>query len=98
MTQTRKHNYYSQNEFFAGMIKAAYPDATPEYRFHPQRRWRFDWYIPSIKVAVEIEGGAWIAGRHNRPIGYSSVWILKGHGKVQYGNANGHTRLPHCAR
>lgn len=52
------------------MIKAAYPDATPEYRFHPQRRWRFDWYIPSIKVAVEIEGGAWIAGRHNRPIGY----------------------------
>jgi hypothetical protein len=52
------------------MLKAAFPDAVPEYRFHPQRRWRFDWYIPSRQVAIEIEGGVWITGRHTRPAGY----------------------------
>jgi len=27
-----------------------------EYRFHPTRKWRFDGAIPSVKVAVEVEG------------------------------------------
>ena len=41
-----------------------------EYRFHPERRWRFDWADPERKVAIEIEGGVWTRGRHVRPIGY----------------------------
>lgn len=28
-----------------------------EYRFAKPRRWRFDWAIPEIMVAVEYEGG-----------------------------------------
>lgn len=32
-------------------------DIIPEYRFHPTRKWRFDFAIPHIKVAIEIEGG-----------------------------------------
>lgn len=28
-----------------------------EYRFHGERKWRFDWAAPSIKLAVEFEGG-----------------------------------------
>lgn len=28
-----------------------------EYRFHPTRRWRFDFAWPDQKVAVEIQGG-----------------------------------------
>jgi hypothetical protein len=28
----------------------------PEYRFHPERKWRFDWAFPDIKLAVEYEG------------------------------------------
>ena len=32
-------------------------DPESEYRFHPQRRWRFDWAWPAQKVAVEYEGG-----------------------------------------
>jgi hypothetical protein len=31
--------------------------AVPEYKFHPKRKWRFDYAFPDIKVALEIEGG-----------------------------------------
>jgi very-short-patch-repair endonuclease len=41
-----------------------------EYRFHPVRRWRFDIAVPELKIAVEIEGGTWIQGRHTRAKGY----------------------------
>lgn len=28
-----------------------------EYQFNPDRKWRFDWAIPALKLAVEYEGG-----------------------------------------
>ncbi len=43
---------------------------TEEYRFHPKRRWRFDLAIPECKIAIEIEGGSWVQGRHTRAKGY----------------------------
>ena len=42
-----------------------------EYRFAPPRRWRFDFAWPEIRLALEIEGGTWVRGRHNRPGGYA---------------------------
>jgi|TARA_Y100000310_G_C20695361_1_gene825306 very-short-patch-repair endonuclease len=41
-----------------------------EQRFHPTRKWRFDFYWPDLKIACEVEGGIWISGRHNRPISF----------------------------
>lgn len=41
----------------------------PEFRFHPERKWRFDYAWPQQKVFVEIEGGLFIQGRHNRGAG-----------------------------
>jgi len=42
----------------------------PEYYFALPRRWHFDVAWPEHLVAVEIEGGVWINGRHNRPRGF----------------------------
>jgi len=35
------------------------------------RDWRFDFAWPSVKVAVECEGGIWNRGRHTRALGYT---------------------------
>lgn len=31
-----------------------------EFLFHPTRRWRFDYALPSLKIAVEVSGGVWM--------------------------------------
>ncbi|MDR0864977.1 MAG: hypothetical protein LBO74_08605 [Candidatus Symbiothrix sp.] len=41
-----------------------------EYIFHPTRKWRFDYAIPTHKIALEVEGGVWTKGRHTSPKGF----------------------------
>ena len=41
-----------------------------EFRFHATRRWRFDYAFPTLKIAVEVDGGVWTGGRHINPAGY----------------------------
>lgn len=43
-----------------------------EYRFHHDRKWRFDYYIPMHRVAIEVEGGIWTGGRHVRGKGFTN--------------------------
>jgi very-short-patch-repair endonuclease len=45
---------------------------TSEYRFHPIRRWRFDYAWEDRKIAVEIEGGIWTRGAHTRGVHFIS--------------------------
>lgn len=42
-----------------------------EYRFHPDRGWRFDFARPWDKIAVEVEGLTHKFGRHQRVQGYT---------------------------
>ena len=43
-----------------------------EHRFDFDRRWRFDLAWPDDKIAVEVEGGIWIDGRHVRGKGFEA--------------------------
>lgn len=45
-------------------------ECVKEYKFHPKRRWRFDYAIPDHKIALEVEGGVWTGGRHIRAQGF----------------------------
>ena len=51
-------------------LSALGADWTAEHRFHSVRRWRFDFANVSAKLAIEIDGGVWSYGRHNRASGY----------------------------
>ena len=52
------------------LFKSMGLDPVQEYRFHPVRRWRFDFAFPEEKIAVEIEGGTFSKSRHTTGIGY----------------------------
>jgi len=41
-----------------------------EHRFHPTRKWRFDYAWPDHHVALEVEGAIWRRGRHTRGSGF----------------------------
>ena len=48
------------------------PDLVKEFRFHPVRKWRADFaHLPS-RTLIEIEGGIYINGRHNRGAGFAA--------------------------
>lgn len=51
------------------MFQAAWegPELVREHRFHPDRKWRFDFAILDLKIAIEIDG----FGRHHTIGGFS---------------------------
>lgn len=55
--------------FLAYLKEMKLPQPEQEYKFHDTRRWKFDYAWPSSKVALEVEGGIYIQGRHSRGAG-----------------------------
>lgn len=41
-----------------------------EYKFHPDRKWRADFFITGTNILIEVEGGIWNGGRHTRGKGF----------------------------
>ena len=64
----------NQNQATATLLRdirlSELPEPEREYKFHAVRGWRFDLCWASFRVAVEVEGGTWKNGRHNRGQGY----------------------------
>ena len=42
-----------------------------EFKFHPTRRWRFDYAFPELKIAIEYEGIVSAKSRHTTMKGYT---------------------------
>lgn len=60
-----------KSDFFTLLCKSDLKlDCIKEHKFHPVRRWRFDYAIPTAKIAIEVEGGVWTGGRHTSPKGF----------------------------
>lgn len=61
------------NELAIKIRLAGLPEPLREFKFHPTRRWRFDFCWPSPiadDVAVEVHGAVWSGGRHTRGWGF----------------------------
>lgn len=56
-------------DFRGWCARNSLPDPLPEYQFASPRRWRFDWCWMAQKVALEVEGGIFVQGRHSRGAG-----------------------------
>lgn len=58
--------------FFQVLKNEGIPLPIAEYRFEPSRKWRVDFYFEAngVRLALEVEGGVWLSGRHNRPEGF----------------------------
>ena len=63
----------TRDKIFLKMLSdAGLPEPTAEFRFHPKRKWRFDFAFIENRIAVEIEGGVWNKGAHVRPVHFLS--------------------------
>lgn len=51
------------------------PDYVEELKFHPKRRFRFDWAIPDLKIAIEYEGLMSKKSRHTTITGFTNDTI-----------------------
>lgn len=59
-----------EEELVAQIRRAGLPEPEREVRFCDTRRWRFDLAWPAAGLAVEVDGGVWARGRHNRGAGF----------------------------
>lgn len=51
---------------------AGLPMPDREVVFAPGRRWRFDLAWPDRRLAVEVDGGTWVGGRHTSGAGFEA--------------------------
>lgn len=67
----KKKSQLEEEFAFAWKAGRYEPEFVREHRFHPTRRWRFDFAWPDEKVALEVEGGTYVRGRHSRAAGFA---------------------------
>jgi len=50
----------------------ALPPPVRQFRFNPARRSKADFAWVPDRLIVEVDGGTWVRGRHNRGAGYTA--------------------------
>lgn len=81
---------YNKNIVKAFFSECGIPEPELEHKFHPTRKWRFDFAWETItndgveKVALEVQGGIWSGGRHTR-----GAALVKEHEKLNESAALG---------
>ena len=58
----------------AWMLEQGIPAPVYEYKFNPVRRWRFDLCWVPQRVALEVQGGIFVRGRHSRGAALLKEW------------------------
>ena len=61
------------------------PKPVREYQFAAPRKWKFDFCWPEVRIAVEIEGGAYEGehrGRHLRQLGFTDDCVKYAEGAL----------------
>lgn len=71
----RKNSSELERKFEVLWNRLGGPGLDAEFKFHPARKWRFDFVHHPSKIAVEIEGGQFCQGRHQRPLGFEQDCI-----------------------
>jgi hypothetical protein len=65
---------YDQKIVTAYLLEQGIPAPVYEYKFHPVRRWRFDLCWLPQRLALEVQGGIFVRGRHSRGAALLKEW------------------------
>jgi len=55
-----------EQDAYWAILAANLPEPKRQFYFTNERRWRFDFAWPELKIAFECEGGTWSSGGHVR--------------------------------
>ena len=70
MARTRFDPEQAKRLFPKACVGAGLPEPIREHRFHDVRKWRLDYAWPAHRVALEVDGGVFVGGRHTRGSGW----------------------------
>lgn len=65
---------YNPAIFQSVCVSSGLSKPVSEHRFHPKRKWRFDFAFERERVAIEVQGGIWTGGRHSRGAAMLKEW------------------------
>lgn len=65
---------YNPKIVAAFLVQSGLPRPEFELVFAPPRRWRFDVAWPAHRLAIEVQGGIFVRGRHNRGAAMLKEW------------------------
>ena len=54
---------FTPKYIFYSVLGHEFPAGVEEYKFHPTRKWKFDYAVPEFKIAFEYEGGVYSKGQ-----------------------------------